>query len=376
MGQMAPLRRGDDPVAENVRVTAPASSYPYGSYEAVLARLRGDGLSGVLSPPVEVETLELLRRPYSKLARIRLRHRDGVTEAFVKLLRLKEQGDAHREAMRDRVVKEFEVASAVHQTYSAHGWPSVRPLTCVADELALVTERAEGEELLAVLEREATWYPSGDCLARLCDLLSSSGEWILRFQALRPSGGIVSLDSLREYLDVRLRRLVQHDAARFSPLDRSRLLQYFDDKCRDVTPADLREVWVHADFGPSNVLVSGSHVVVLDFAMTHQGTQFNDLARMYTQLEALAAKPQFRMATVVRLQRALLEGYQPGLTSAHPLFDLLVLQNRITHLLMTVVRDDAGVLARVYNWHLARRSRRWVRELIATKPRSGSAGSN
>ncbi len=341
-------------------------------FEAVFHAIGSHGLAE-LPPPLKIEPVEYRRHPYSNTARVRIHHAGGAITAYVKILRLKSGSADHLDAMRRRVVNEFEAAAVVYRGFAGESEPAaVWPLGCLPEHLASVTAEAPGEPLVHLLEREAAWHPSRERLAALRSVHAKIGAWVRRFQALKPSTGTVCRDEMTEYLDIRLKRLVRHPRARFSEADRTRLLEYCEAKCRQVRDEDLREVWTHADFGPSNVLVHDGQVTVLDFAMAREGMVLNDVARMYTQLEWFAAKPKFRLGTIRALQQALLAGFDPQLTVDAPLFKVMVLQHRINHFLGVVERND-GVLSKIYNWHLARRDRAWVRGKATELAASGTA---
>jgi hypothetical protein len=330
-------------------------------FQAVFDEIGTKGLD-MLPGPASLEIVEYRTHPYSHIARVRIQGDGTSTPAFVKLLRLKNDSPAHREAMRRRVVNEFEAALRVYRGFEHQaGIVALRPLGCVPEQLALVTAEVHGEPLSHLLERDAAWSAAPARLDALRAALSKAGAWLGRFQKLQATTNIVDRERLVEYLDIRLTRLVRQPKARFSEADRTLVLRYAEAKGRLVPDSELREVWTHSDFGPSNVLVNGSTVTVIDFAMAHGGTIFNDIARMYTQLEWFSAKPKFRPATIRALQQALLAGFDPHLTEERPLFELMVLQHRINHYLGSVERGD-GVLSRIYNWHLARRDRAWVRD--------------
>lgn len=329
-------------------------------FRPVFERLEGAGLE-TLHGPLAIEPTEYRTHPYSYIARVHIHHAGTVTPAFVKLLRLKNETASHREAMARRLVNEFETTSAVHRGFAGQpGVVALQPLGCLPEYLALITAEAAGEPLSQLLERHAGWNLRTDRLDALRAVHMKVGGWLRKFQALQPSTGTVVRDRLVEYVDVRLKRLVAQPKARFSEADRTLVLRYTEAKSRQVSDADLCEVWTHSDFGPSNVLVHSGSVTVIDFAMAHAGTMLNDVARMYTQLEWFAAKPKFRSATIRALQQALLAGFDPHLTEDTPLFELMVLLHRINHFLGMVERRE-GVLSKIYNWHLARRDRAWVR---------------
>jgi hypothetical protein len=331
-------------------------------FETVFDEIRSKGLE-MIPGQARLEVLEYRTHPYSYIARVRIHGDTTAITAFVKLLRLKNDSASHLDAMRRRVHNEFEAASTVHRGFAGGpGGAAVQPLACFPEYLALVTAEAAGDPLNEVLERHAGWNLTIDRLDALRAVHSKVGGWLRKFQALRPGGGTLPRERLLEYVDIRLKRLVRQPKAKFSEADRTLVLRYVDAKSRQVCDADLRETWTHADFGPSNVLVHNGEVTVIDFAMAGGGTMLNDVARMYTQLEWFAAKPKFRAATIRALQQALLSGFDPHLTEETPLFELMVLQHRINHFLGLVERPE-GMLSKIYNWHLARRDRVWVRAM-------------
>jgi Ser/Thr protein kinase RdoA (MazF antagonist) len=141
------------------------------------------------------------------------------------------------------------------------------------------------------------------------------------------------------------------------------VLAHIDALVSLVSSSDLADVLVHADLAPGNVLIAGRRVVVLDFAMTHRGSLMQDISRLYVQMDLMRAKPQFRRQVIHALQKALLRGFDPGLTKERPLFRLMLLRHHVNHLLTLNVRRERFPAA-VYNAHLRRLHRQWIaREL-------------
>src|SRR5204863_4961968 len=125
----------------------------------------------------------------------------------------------------------------------------------------------------------------------------------------KPGTDHTTADALIDYVDIRLRRLVDH--AVMTAGDRERILGHLRGLGEHVAAAELREVSTHADLAPANVLVSGEDVVVLDFAMAGRATALHDISRLYMQIDLLRAKPQFRRGVLAPLQAALLAGLDP-----------------------------------------------------------------
>jgi hypothetical protein len=238
---------------------------------------------------------------------------------------------------------------------------TVRPVACFPDLLTIVTEEASGEPLSRVLSRQATWLRSTETIDRLTTAAARIGGWVRSYQSLDQDRGRLSLADMRDYVDVRLLKLVRGRSG-FGAADRRRALGYFDRVAGEVPEAELAAVRVHADLCPGNVLLHANGITVLDFSAAKRGAIYHDLAHMYMQIDLLRAKPFFRASVIQRLQRALLAGFDPGLDPACPMFRLMMLQHVACHFAGLVVRP-AGTLSRVYNQLLQHRHRQWLRAL-------------
>jgi aminoglycoside phosphotransferase (APT) family kinase protein len=240
----------------------------------------------------------------------------------------------------------------------AHGG-IVRPVACYAEHLAIVTEQTDGTTLMAYLDGNAAWFPSTSVKRGMTQTLAAVGRWLQQFQSIDGAVGRVSLTGLRDYVDVRLKRLVARGV--FSACDRERILRHLFRLGARVSKRELDGVLIHADFGLGNILVAGPRVVVLDFAMVQRGCALHDISRLYLQLDAMRGKPQYRFATVRALQRALLEGFDPTLTAERPLFRFLLMLHRINHL-STLSKARERLRGDVLNGRVRRLHRRWIEE--------------
>lgn len=336
--------------------------------DADLARLHGD-------PAALVVPIEYQHRPYSHVVRVEVRTSDAADvlgRVFVK--RFKPKPDLSDEAMRTRVAHEYETTSRAYTALADRDELGViRPLLFYADTLTIVTEEANGITMLELLRRRAGWWPSRATMDELSATLARTGRWLAAFQAVdAPAGGQVRLDDLRAYIDVRLAKLIAARRARFADADRTTLLRHIDRLGAAIDAADLGAVLVHADLAPGNVLVDGRRVVVLDFAMAHHGTRLQDLTRLHMQLDLLCGKPQYRPATMSRLQAALRAGFDPALTAAHPLYRLQLVLHHVNHFSTLSLRPSHG-LASLYDGHLRRWHRRWLARECSTPVAPGAA---
>jgi hypothetical protein len=357
---MSPSR----PVADAARDT-PAMFGP------IIASLGRDAVEHFGAAEVRLVPLAYEERPFSHLLRLRVESHAATTPThiFIKIFKPKadEGGVA---AMRQRVAHEFETTKRIHAAMSAwDGLGTARPIACDLDQLAMVTEQAEGETLLAHLRSRAAWFPSAATRHRLDETMARVGRWVRAFQTLDEHAAHVPIASLRHYVDLRLMRLVGR-RTEFRESDRYRVLDYLDALGSRIQPADLAEVIVHADFAAGNVLVAESRIVVLDFAMTGRGTRLHDISRLFMQLDLLRAKPQFRGRSIRALQGGLLRGFDPSLTPDHPLFRFLLMLHHINHF-GTVSLQRKRSLRGVFNGRLRRIHWRWIqRELDRGSARS------
>lgn len=321
--------------------------------EATIQALGRDAIRLFGGPTPDLSVTARLSRPFSEIAKVRVGARDGPTSVFVKVARTG-PGRPDRSELRRRVVRDFELNQSLHAFMKVcKGLSVVRPVACYPDHLAIVTEEAPGETLLVHLERRARWWPGLSTRSRLIQDFERIGAWLRSFQSAIPVDRVEDLLETRQYIDVRLKRLVDSPRAGFSEGDRLAVLRAVDLCAGAVTQQDRRSVAAHADFALGNILIDASCVTVLDFAMGANGLRLHDLAHLYMQLDLLTMKPSFRRQTVSALQRALLAGYQEPDVSASPLFRMLLVQHRACHYLGLVERPGAGLEA-LYNARIAR----------------------
>ena len=333
--------------------------------ERGLARLSRDSERYWRHRPV-IEPLSLMDRESASVLRVRLRFPDASEgHAFVKHFKPRGPSPGDRELMRARVVKDFTVTSGVHDSFRGNpDFSAARPIACFPEELILVTEEVAGEPLDALLERRAAWKPDSRTVDDLCELVSRIGAWFKAFQQIDPPEGATALGNMREYLELRLKRLTADPRGVLSVADCKNILAYFDARSRELAADDLIQCLVHGDVAPSNIIVHGRSIAIIDFAMACVGGRHLDIARLYTQLEFLKAKPKFRSRVVDRLQAALLSGFDHALRPHHPLFRLFELQHVICHV-ANLSLNPAPPVVRLYNKYQVRRHYRWLRERAA-----------
>jgi tRNA A-37 threonylcarbamoyl transferase component Bud32 len=341
-------------------------------FQPVLARLETDIVGRYGPSPLRLVPCESHDRPSSSILLVRVCADDErpLTHLFVKVFKSKVIPNAGPDAMRERVEHDFEATRRTYAAMAGHEELGVvPPVACYPDLLALVTEQVNGEHLIEHLQRHAGWLPTDQTLSELRQTMARVGQWVRVFQQVSPTGAIGSIQELRQYIDIRLERLVRDSRGKFSEADRHQVLHHIDAVGATVAPEELRQVTVHSDLSLGNVLVSNGRIVVLDFAMTRLENWLHDITKVFVRVGLLALKPKFTVRVVRDLQASLLRGFDPSLSTAHPLFRLSVLQHRILHLLALYQQPQSGfqaafdLLVRSHHW-------RWLRAELATEIRA------
>ena len=314
----------------------------------------------------------VFERLYSYVLRVGVVH-EGETRPrehlFVKVSKSKVV-DGVSSGMRARVERDFRVTQRVFERMAGgERYGAVRPIACYPALLAIVTEEVPGETLLKAVEQRMRWALDSSRSADLQEVFAAAGTWIREFQ--EPAEGSFGLQWIRDYIDSRLQRIAKVSGARGERL-RGEVLRHIDRLGSRLPDEPAAAVTVHADLSPSNIMVCDQRVVVLDFAMARAGHPLQDVARLFTQLELLALKPQFRRAAVRPLQLAMLRGFDPGLRADDPAFRLQVLAQRINHLGSLTIKKY-GLLERTYNRFVVWQHWRWIEREIAARDSEATA---
>jgi aminoglycoside phosphotransferase (APT) family kinase protein len=331
-------------------------------FDPVITGLTTDAAAHFGVGPVRLFPQERQERPFSHLLRLgvcRAGEDTPISHLFVKILKpVSVEGGI--DALRRRVADDFATTRRVYAAMAGYAQLGVvPPVACYPEHLAIVTEQVTGATLLEYLMRYAAWFPAASRVEQLAETMANVGQWVRVFQSIDAGGGTVTIASLRDYVDHRLRKLVAHARSRFGEGERQAVLRHIDVLGRQVDPRELSEVPIHADLAPGNILISGTRIVVLDFAMAKRGTRLQDLTRLCVQIDLLGVKPQMTGRVLRQLQRALVRGFDASLTPAAPLFRLMTLLHRINHLTTLSVNRYGGATG-IYNSLVRRRHRRWL----------------
>lgn len=335
-------------------------------FRPVLQRLRDDAARSPLG--ARLVPVAHQARPFSNVVRLQVTPEGDASPAYwyAKVQTLKDipDADAH---MRRRVLHEFETTGKVERALTGRaGLDALHPIACYPELHTIVTEEIRGITLLRYLEERLSWIGGAAGIAQAAEAAGRAGAWLRFFQQIDPCDDEIQTEALRDYIDLRLQRLVSSGRSPITPPVRLRVLRHVEALGAVVPSAQRRSVMLHADLAPGNIMVTSRGVAVLDFAMASRGTYLHDLARLTLQIDLMRGKPHFRPAAIGDVVSALLQGFDPDVSPGQPLFRLLSLLHRVNHL-ATLTLSRARGPARLYNYRLRRMHERAIeRELTMT----------
>ncbi len=314
------------------------------------------------SAPVTARVLSVWARPFSDVARVELRSPAGIRRVIAKIPRCK-PGKADRRLQ--QLERELTSARLLASTFAGEAGLSVAEVVAFYPDVpALVWAEVEGATLGTMAARLARGIPSARRLVQLETACRDAGRWLRVLQAATPvEGQQLSLNEMLEYVDVRLKRICELGPGSLGAEWREAVRRLFTEA--RLTPDDLRLAAVHGDFSLSNIMYDGNRVVAIDLGRFGIGSIYYDVSRLYHQLGLLLHKPWFLPATIARLRRALLAGYDARLRPDQPLFRLYLIQHLLCHWLGGLKDAAAPYHVRRFHQWSGYRHRRELEGLIA-----------
>jgi hypothetical protein len=275
--------------------------------------------------------------------------------------------DRHAAKQRRRLSTEFESSRALAAALGDEARAGVVEMVCFFDDLpALVMREAPGASVTRLISRAARSLALGAPVAQLESACAAAGGLLraVHGATLRPEERL-SIDPMIDYIDVRLRALVDRGVAAVSERWRRDVLAALTRMSDEATHDDLRVATVHGDFCPGNVIYAPGRAVLIDLSQVQAGSVLYDLTRFHHQLQLVGANPVFRRDVIARLQRALLAGYGAPIDPEGPLFRLFTIQHSVCHWLGRVKRSDTPFRDRLFDGRATRFHRETLARLLA-----------
>jgi hypothetical protein len=300
-------------------------------FEKTIQKLQSHSLHYFGIEGVTVQPIQQLQHRYSEVLKAEVLLPDSSGKRiYLKRVKLKVDSTEGRCDLQDRVKREYEAIRLVYDGFKGHPcFSRLKPIACFPEMFTVVTEECPGEVFLRLLEREGRFYRSSRRLERLVRYCHDVGRWLSIFQdftRVNPEERF-NIDSMIEYVDIRLKHLVESPPVSFNPVLREQIIRYFEFQKQAIESKDLALSGIMGDFCPANILVDEKGITVIDLAMYGRGSTLHDLSHFYQHLGYLLHKIIFTKEVVSRLQKALLDGYRNGFDETTPLFRLFQVQH-------------------------------------------------
>jgi aminoglycoside phosphotransferase (APT) family kinase protein len=206
-----------------------------------------------------------------------------------------------------KAAREFDTLRWLAEAITAvPGCAVARPVAYFPEWKAVVTERAEGENLYELLNRPLRTL-LGPVRRQAAGWCERAGAWLRGFQTVTARGETrpFDADAFRAESETLLARcralglapMADHVAAWMAPrLDR-------------LAGTELAVVGQHPDFQPQNVLIAPDCVTVIDFTSFKYGDRYHDVACFLTFLDSRSKHPCVSRAHLRELRDGFLRGY-------------------------------------------------------------------
>jgi hypothetical protein len=293
-------------------------------FTAVLARLTRDYREyfpeQTASP--DVLSVAVLPRRLSDIARAQLAFGRTTTTLYIKVHK---KPGALPAGVRAKAQLEFATLRDLHDKFRTEpGYAVVRPIAFFPDDLALVTEAADGDNLHGLIKRLAVRWRGHAAVERVASECRAAGAWLRRFQELTRGPGLAPppVRFMQTRFEADLRACV---AIGMSPRVADAIDGFVRAKLHGLERCMYPVVGVHPDFQPDNVLASPDRITVLDFTNFQEGPPHSDVARFLASVAFVAKSPLYAGATVRTLMRAFMTGYGRSVEEMNPALSAYVM---------------------------------------------------
>lgn len=320
-----------------------------------------------LCEPISFKILQVMVRPYSYIAQCQICGKSSSKIVYLKVLRVVETLESN--SLDERLKNEYNSLCYWYNKFkSSSEFGVIKPLLMFPEKHLLVTEEAQGDNLFDLVEKHACFYPSYSKVKNLCLRFYKVGSWIRYFQSfpnnMQNSSKRYSVEELRNYLDIRLKVLIE-EKKRFFPLQyREKVLRFIERVKPQIKEEELKANLSHGDLSLSNIIVDEKKVTVLDFGPVNQDSYLLDISRLYHQLYLMTLKPIYRPSVIKQLHKALLEGYENPEVEKLTMFKLLLVRNTLTHLVTITRFWQKKFKEKVYNFYTLQRELKLLDDLM------------
>ena len=259
---------------------------------------------------VGAEIVRSSNRPVSNVYQVRVQM-DPSSELFwIKTHSQESLGDAERE---------YRFLTEARRSFVESdelGIPEV--VTYLPELAALVSEHVGGIPLVDLIRSSLNRFAAPFAnRAEILRHLERCGSWLSRLHSSAlPESELFDLDVLREYVDIRLRTLVNEDA--IDRVYRERVMSYLEAAMSEFSVEDRIRVRTHGDYAPYNILVGPGRLNALDpgvgiylARLDNHSSRYDDVVHFY-RFTSMMSRHWVGDGVRKELANAFLRGYQAG----------------------------------------------------------------
>jgi len=172
-----------------------------------------------------LEIENIVTRKYSHVAKCVLTGSRAISKVYVKFY--KNNKNLSSEEVLQQVKTDYETLIYYNNKFKeSNEFGVVKPLFFLPDRHVLVTLEASGQTLSDAISRSCNFLASGEELQRAMQYSTQAGAWLRYFQSLENSQSeFYSIDTLVEYMNVRLKILAEDSRRNFDPSYSTKIFQ-------------------------------------------------------------------------------------------------------------------------------------------------------
>lgn len=195
-----------------------------------------------------------------------------------------------------------------------------------------------------------------------------AGRWLRQFQSLPLTENVTDIASRRDpdeivdYCDLRLRSISDYGYNRLSDATRMSLLSRIEQLRDQQTASGRRQVWVHADYSPGNLMWDGRVLTPIDFAMVRSGDPLGDATYLIHRIEMHRVYRPWLRIPVASMRRAVLRGLGVPEADGSAAYQMLMIKHHICRLHTYVRRPPKSFKQSLHD--------RWVRSVLLRRLRA------
>lgn len=300
-----------------------------------------------------IEIENVLTRKYSYIAKCALTGSNANCRVYIKLYR--NIKNLPSEEVSQQVNTDYQTLVYYYNEFKdSDHFGVAKPLFILPEYHILVTLEVLGITIYDMISSRGKFFVSEEYVLQMRNYFKNIGRWLKYFQSLDNSQSeYYSIDTLVEYMNIRLKILTADSRRHFNALYSEKILEYIKKNRELVKTQELYIKSSHNDFNLSNIIIQNDgRVTILDFSKIYKDSFLLDVSRIYHQLYLITFKPQYKESVINELQKALLKGFGIEHADRLMLFRFFLIRHTLTHLVGITRFWKVNFKERLYN--------RWV----------------